>query len=830
MVGVPDEPLVDIENDERFQQALESILDLVVIERAIRDTSGAIVDFEIAWMNNAPVDVARRSRDEMVGRRISDLYPALAGGELIAGYREVVESGEPLIVPVLPYEDVIDGKPVSGFYTVQATKFGDGVLVASRDITPQEESRVELERALDELGGALQELETAQRLARLGTWRVDLAQQSTTLSGQLQRIFGLPGEVTGEADLSALWAMIHADDLDAVSDAHDRAMQSRGSAVVEHRVVRGDGTIVYVRTYTEAVVAGDEVVGLWGTTQDIGDIIASRLALQAETGRRVTAEAVAELAEALARTESPQDIANAVHLTASTVWELGAVVVGVVEDSDLLHLYYAGSSVPVEIKARYMRTPLSVDTHMTRVVNEGRRLLLSDQTAQRQAFPRLGADLTATEAESGAVLPLVRASGEVFGALAFAWPHPREFDRSLTTLLDHIAELASRAAERQELRELERSVTQTLQEGLLAIDVRSTRALVRARYRAADASMHIGGDWYDAVVLEDDRVVVAVGDVVGHGLSAATTMGQLRAALAVTAMQARDPAEVVRTLDQYARRVPGGRCTTAAIAIVDPAEETMSYVSAGHPPPLLVDPDGSTRFLEGGRSWPLGIDVASSISDRPHAAVHELPSGSLLLLYTDGLIERRHESIEEGLARLQAVVEANWNLPLRRLKEAIFAELVTARPEAMSDDVALVALRMTGASRSLFAYALHARPDAVRDLRQHLQSWCEGVGLDQDDVDGIVLATAEAVANGIDHGSSRDESQIVRVEAAVRDNHILVSISDAGQWRSGVDGYFSGRGRGHLLMQGLADDVDIDTDAQGTIVTLRFPTRIKNSV
>ena len=117
--------------DERFRRALDSILDLVVVERAIRDRDGAVVDFEIVWMNNAPVDVAGRPRAELIGRRISELYPVLAGGELIAGYRRVVETGEPLVVPVLPYEDVIDGRSVSGFYTVQATRFEDGVLVAS---------------------------------------------------------------------------------------------------------------------------------------------------------------------------------------------------------------------------------------------------------------------------------------------------------------------------------------------------------------------------------------------------------------------------------------------------------------------------------------------------------------------------------------------------------------------------------------------------------------------------------------------------------------------------------------------------------------------------
>ena len=173
--------------DERFRRALDSILDLVVIERAVRDAAGEIVDFEIEWMNNAPVDVAGRPREELIGRRISELYPVLAGGELIAGYRQVVETGEPLVVEVMPYEDVIDGRPVSGYYTVQASKFEDGVLVASRDISSLEGSRRDLETAL-------QELEAAQRLAQLGVWRLDLKTGGLVLSTEMQRMYGLTGD------------------------------------------------------------------------------------------------------------------------------------------------------------------------------------------------------------------------------------------------------------------------------------------------------------------------------------------------------------------------------------------------------------------------------------------------------------------------------------------------------------------------------------------------------------------------------------------------------------------------------------------------------------
>jgi len=781
------------------------------VERAVRDDGGTIVDFEIVWMNNAPVDVARRPREELVGRRISALYPALAGGELIAGYRRVVDTGEPLVVPVLPYEDVIDGRRVSGFYTVQATKFEDGVLVASRDITPLENSRLELE-------AALRELETAQRLAQLGTWRINLTTQRTELSRELQRIFGLPGDAVGEAQTAALVASIHPDDLDSVEHAHERSMRTRHPEVVEHRVLRGDGTIAHVRTYTEPVVVDDAVVGLWGTTQDISDIIESRAALRSEHSRRVSAEMLAALAAELNRATNLQDVTTAVHESAKQLLRLVAVVLGVLESEPILRLYYSDTGVSDAVQARYMRTPLSMDTHMTRVVNESRPLFLKDRAAQQQAFPAIFSDTSEIAAASSAVLPLIRASGEVFGSLALACGQPLEYDATTRLILDDVAELVARTAERLELRELERSIARSLQSGLLAVDVRSTTVIVRTRYQASDASMEIGGDWYDAVVLDDGRLAVAVGDVVGRGLPAATTMGQLRSALAVTAMQAKDAADAINILDGYSRRVHGAKCTTVCIALMDPGARSVSYASAGHPPPLLVTPDGASRYLEGGRSWPLGIDTSVP---RPGVAIDLLPAGSLLLLFTDGLVERRGESLDAGLARLQQVVSANWNLPLRRLKQAIFAALVDD-PEVVRDDVALVAARTTGSSPSLFADAFAARPDAAHAARHRLQKWLRDTGIETGHADSLTLGIAEAVANAIDHGSRRDASQIVKVEVAIRDTDILASISDSGHWLPGIDGYFSGRGRGHVLMEALLDDVDIDTDAQGTIVTLRL--------
>jgi anti-sigma regulatory factor (Ser/Thr protein kinase) len=253
--------------------------------------------------------------------------------------------------------------------------------------------------------------------------------------------------------------------------------------------------------------------------------------------------------------------------------------------------------------------------------------------------------------------------------------------------------------------------------------------------------------------------------------------------------------------------------------VVDPNRAIVSYASAGHPPPLLVTPDGEVSFLEGARSWPLGVDVARS---RGQAASAALPPGSLLLLYTDGLVERRGESISTGLERLRTVVAQHWNLPLRRLKQAIFGRLVDDMAPVANDDIALVALRTVGSGQLFFADAFHASHTELAPARHRLRDWLDNAGVPVEPRDRLTLAVGEAVANAIDHGSRGDESQIVKVEVALRGSTIMASVSDSGSWQPGIEGFFTGRGRGHLLMQAFTDDVDIDTDQQGTIVTLRL--------
>jgi serine phosphatase RsbU (regulator of sigma subunit) len=205
-------------------------------------------------------------------------------------------------------------------------------------------------------------------------------------------------------------------------------------------------------------------------------------------------------------------------------------------------------------------------------------------------------------------------------------------------------------------------------------------------YEPATGTLEVGGDWYDVVDLPDGTYGVVVGDVVGRGLPAAAVMGQLRSAGRALLLESRSPAHVLSALDRFAALVPGAVCSTVFCAIVDPATGTLRYSSAGHVPAIVVEADGTFRFLTEAGSLPLAVldDL-----DRPEADVLLQP-GSTLLLYTDGLVERRDEDLDVGMARAAAALAEGRHLAPAQLVGMLTNQLLDDAPD---DDVALLLYR-----------------------------------------------------------------------------------------------------------------------------------------
>ncbi|GGW99944.1 PP2C family protein-serine/threonine phosphatase [Streptomyces lomondensis] len=286
------------------------------------------------------------------------------------------------------------------------------------------------------------------------------------------------------------------------------------------------------------------------------------------------------------------------------------------------------------------------------------------------------------------VTELIRARGRSGGARGSRGSRARVLE----------AELYTRARELQELNERlrlahsrEREVALALQEAMLPAG-RQVRHHHRAavRYRPAVGALNVCGDWYDLVdLVGGNRIGVSVGDVVGHGLEAAGVMGQLRSALSAASRVAEGPAQALDVLGRYAHVVDGAESATAVTTFVDFDRHTVTYSSAGHPPPVLVHPDGRTEFLDRATDTPL--DARPDPIPRPQAGTVFTP-GATLVLYTDGLIERRREDIDVGLARLADALRRHRDQDPEALADTVLLELLP--PGGATDDTALVIVRL----------------------------------------------------------------------------------------------------------------------------------------
>jgi serine phosphatase RsbU (regulator of sigma subunit) len=278
------------------------------------------------------------------------------------------------------------------------------------------------------------------------------------------------------------------------------------------------------------------------------------------------------------------------------------------------------------------------------------------------------------------------------------WPGPQVFDAGERALLAGLGRYAAQAVARALLLEQQGAVAATLQQALLTDLPRLEHLQLHARYVPASNTDQVGGDWYDAVVLPDGATSLVIGDVVGHDLQAAAAMGQLRSMVRTLAWtHAGDPAHVLSTVDRAMDGLRAQTMATCLLARVEPGDGTsrrLRWSNAGHPSPLLVRADGSAEFLTGRADLPLGIltDV-----DR-HDHVVDLPPGATLLLFTDGLVERRERTLPAGLESLRSAGGRHAHRDLDDLVTALLDELVhsdaRAREGRHGDDVAVLAVRL----------------------------------------------------------------------------------------------------------------------------------------
>ena len=419
------------------------------------------------------------------------------------------------------------------------------------------------------------------------------------------------------------------------------------------------------------------------------------------------------------------------------------------------------------------------------------------------------------EVHSRAVVPL--AVGDLRGTLTLGLADATRapYTEDDTAFVREVAGRAGTLLASARLREAEHLIAVSLQRALLPDDVlRHPAVSVAARYEAGADVLEVGGDWYDSFELPDGRIGIVVGDVVGHGLEAAATMGRYRTALAALARHTASPARLLSQMEAFAGGPDGCDFATCAYAILDPRSGELTYASAGHPPLLLVRADGDVRWLDDAQSLPL---CSLAGDGRPEGSV-VLGPDDLLVLYSDGLVERRHELLDLGLDRLRATVTSLRNEPVARLCDAL-VERMRAQSSG-EDDAVVVSVRYTPTTARSFRSVVPARSDALSGLRTALRSWLELSGVPPERHSDVLLLVGEAAANAIEHAYGAERVGVVEVEARLGRETLGLTVLDHGSWRPPGSGH--GRGNGTGIMRALSTSFDRRTDAHGTTVDVRI--------
>ncbi len=470
---------------------------------------------------------------------------------------------------------------------------------------------------------------------------------------------------------------------------------------------RAEDVTAYVRARSGAPLDGDEVEDWQSRVEQAEtDVYARTRELQAawraEAGRRVAA--LAAVAVAMSNAQTVEEITGLVIERGLTALGADGGAVAVRGGEDVLRLTIT-KSLGERTVASYSQLPLHGPLPACVAALTGDGVFLPDRAASMAFAPEMAAVLDDTGCQSWVSLPL-RRDEEVLGSLTVGWAAPHEFTPDEVDVLEAFAAHCAQGIEKIETRQVERAravasqrMAETLQLSLLTDPVQPDHLQVAVRYRPAAHDASIGGDWYDAFLTPNNELSLVIGDVAGHDRQAAAVMGQIRNLLRGLAYAlAEPPAAILTALDKAMGHFAVDSMATAILAQVEQnvfdkvlGRRRVRWSNAGHPVPLLLHPDGTAELLTTAPELLLGTGHSGERSD--HQAV--LPTDSTLLLYTDGLVERRGCVIDEGLELLRATVQT---LPADNL-EAFCDALIDRMGYHGDDDIALLALRAHDPSR-----------------------------------------------------------------------------------------------------------------------------------
>ncbi|MEV7339402.1 SpoIIE family protein phosphatase [Streptomyces sp. NPDC093544] len=591
--------------------------------------------------------------------------------------------------------------------------------------------------ASDESRSARDALSRALRHMSDGFLAVDEEWRITFANLQAERTLGFSEE---ELFGRVLWELPGAQDVPGLESRCRKAAAEEKPVGFDVQLGEAD------RRYHLRLVPGPD-----GRTLYLTDVTEKR---QHEEERRASelaagqrAARIAELTTSLAKATTSQDVVDAVAHRVLPPFAATAVLVQALEGDRLYNVGAVG--YPDGFLPLVNDLPRTVGEPSWDAIASGTPLFLSSVDEYIAHSPELAHRPARAGKQAWAFLPLT-ASGHTFGVCVVSFDRPRRLTDEERTLLTTISALVAQALERARLYDAEHTRSRELQRSLLPRDLPDLPACTAAaRYLPAGQGMDVGGDWYDIIPLSGGQVALVVGDVMGHGLPEAATMGRLRTAVHTLADLELPPDEIMSHLNDIVSGMGEESYVTCLYALYDSTTQICSIARAGHPPPAVVHPDGTVYFSDAAADPPLGA------AEPPFETVElTVPEGSLLVLYTDGLVESSKREMDEGMADLARLLSAahgtETGADLERLCDTLTAGLLPAE-HPTADDAALLVARLHALTGDRMAsWPLPEDPRAAGQARRHVREQLHEWGLD-DLTSTTELLASELVGNVVRH-------------------------------------------------------------------------------
>jgi PAS domain-containing protein/anti-sigma regulatory factor (Ser/Thr protein kinase) len=669
------------------------------------------------------------------------------------------------------------------------------MLGVARDSTELRLARDTVARTLEHMADAFLAVDTA--------WRV------TYINGPAAELMGVEHAVAAGDLLWEMWPTLE-------NGGYDRPLRHALEVQEQTTFLMYDAG--RDRWHELRVVPAPDGLSVFATDVTIAreaDVERARELSRSEQAHRVLA-----YSQALAEAESVTDVTEVVATMVLPAFGATGLLVWMADSGKLRLAGHAGYDVVARDALDGL--PIDADAPAAEVMRTREALFLPSGAAYLVRYPERGEVVALSGKQAWAFVPLT-VSGRSIGTLTLSFDDPRELAVEERSFIVSLAGLLAQTLERARLRDAERGLAAELQAGLLPRALAQPRGLsARARYLPATDGMQVGGDWYELIVLSSDRVGLVIGDVQGHNVHAASTMGQLRNALRAYAAEGHDPVAIVSRSNRLMADIDPDLFATCCYVEVDLQSSRALVVRAGHPPPLLRSADGTTRVVDVPVGLPLGVDPDESYV----TAAVRLKRGDTLVLLTDGLVEDARTTMDEGLTSVANVMHEADVADLD-----VFVDALVARPlaaEHRADDIAVLAVHYAGVDD------LHRTPTATRSVdradpraARHAREFIGGV-LTEWDLDRLqdttVLLVSEVVTNALRHTDGNIELTMTRLSGRLRvevaDDRSVAPRNRGGdvlaEWGRGVpllagfsDRWGSApRGKGKIVWFELVDDAE----------------------